>query len=128
MKRAKCLIATILVLALAGISPTVEGQRRQRTPPATNRNTNAVESRLTGVYRLDVASSDNPQTAAERAYSVYAFDVNPNAVEELTTRLTSPDKLSLERRGNVVSIASTRAPRITFEADGRLSSGRGEQR
>jgi hypothetical protein len=129
MNKLKSIIAALLVFVLANISLTVQGQRRQRTPPVakpvmkpvakTNRSTNTVESRLTGVYRLDVASSDNPQTAAERAYSAYAFGATQNAVEELTTRLTSPDKLSLERSGSVVSIASTRAPRITFEADGR---------
>jgi hypothetical protein len=39
-------------------------------------------------------------------------------------RLTSPDKLTLERRGQIISIASTRAPRITFEADGRENEER----
>jgi YMGG-like Gly-zipper len=122
MNKSRSIVAILLVMALANIGLTVQGQRRQRTPPTVataNRSTNAVESRLTGVYRLDVASSDNPQTAAERAYSAYAFGVNQSDIEELTNRLTSPDKIALERRGSVVSIASTRAPRITFEADGR---------
>lgn len=120
MSRSRSLIAALLVVVLANISLVAQGQRRQRTPPATNRSTNTVlASRLTGVYRLDVANSDNPQIAAERAYSAYAFGVSQNDIEELTTRLTSPDKIALERRGSIVSIASTRAPRITFEADGR---------
>jgi YMGG-like Gly-zipper len=120
MNRSKSIVAALLVVVLANVSLTVQGQQQRRTPPATNRSTNTVvASRLTGVYRLDVASSDNPQTAAERAYSAYAFGVNQNDIEELTTRLTSPDKIALERRGSMVSIASTRAPRITFEADGR---------
>jgi hypothetical protein len=119
MNQSRSLIAALLVVVLVNLSPTVHGQQRRRTPPVANRSTNALASRLTGVYRLDVAASDNPQTAAERAYSAYAFGVSQNDVEELTTRLTSPDKIALERRGSVVSIASTRAPRITFEADGR---------
>src|ERR1044071_4767106 len=119
MKKSRSLIAALLVVMLANISPTVQGQQRRRTPPVANRSTNALVSRLTGVYRLDVAASDDPQTAAERAYNAYAFGVSQEDVEELTTRLTSPDKIALERRGSVVSIASTRAPRITFEADGR---------
>ena len=45
--------------------------------------------------------------------------MDQNAVDELTNRLTSPDKIAIERRGSMISIASTRAPRITFEADGR---------
>lgn len=119
MNRSRSLIAGLLVFVLANISLSVQGQQRRRTPPATNRSTNTVASPLTGVYRLDVAGSDNPQTAAERAYSAYAFSVSQNDIEELTTRLTSPDKIAVERRGSTVSIASTRAPRITFEADGR---------
>jgi YMGG-like Gly-zipper len=120
MKRLRSILAAMLVIALASMTLTVQGQQRRQSTPATRGQTNNVgESRLTGVYRLDVANSDSPQTAAERAFSAYAFDVDQNKVDELVSRLTSPDKISLERRGAVVSIASTRAPRITFEADGR---------
>jgi hypothetical protein len=118
MFRVKNIIAAFLVVTFATMSLTVQGQRRQ-SRPVINRNPNtAGESRLTGVYRLDVARSDDPQTAAERAFSAYAFSVNQGNFDELVSRLTSPEKISVERRGNVVSIASTRAPRITFEADG----------
>jgi hypothetical protein len=120
MKRLRSILAAMLVVVLASLSLPVQAQQRSQSSPANSRRTNnAGESRLTGVYRLDVASSDNPQTAAERAFSAYAFDVDQNKVDELVSRLTSPDKIALERRGMVVSIASTRAPRITFEADGR---------
>jgi hypothetical protein len=50
--------------------------------------------------------------------------------ERLTRRLTSPSQLAIERRGTSVSIASTRYPRVTFEADGRERlerTQRGEQ-
>lgn len=119
MIRWRGIIAAALVVGLPSVSLTAQGQQRRRTPPTVNRSTNAGDSRLTGVYQLNVTSSDNPQTAAERAFSAYAFGVDQNAVDELTNRLRSPDKIALERRGSVVSIASTRAPRITFEADGR---------
>ena len=126
MNKLRSIVAALLVVAFAGLSLPVQGQRRQQpsrrrqSPPVTTRGaSNAGESRLTGVYRLDVARSDDPRTAAERAFSAYAFAVDQNSIDELVNRLTSPDKISLERRGAVVSIASTRAPRITFEADGR---------
>jgi YmgG-like glycine-zipper protein len=129
MNKLRSIIAAMLVITLGGMSLPVQGQRRQpqpppsrrpQSPPVANRNTpQSGESRLTGVYRLDVARSDDPRTAAERAFSAYAFGVDQNSIDDLVTRLTSPDKISLERRGTVVSIASTRAPRITFEADGR---------
>ncbi|HKR02890.1 MAG TPA: YMGG-like glycine zipper-containing protein [Pyrinomonadaceae bacterium] len=139
MNRLRSLTAVLLMAALASISLTAHGQKRRRpSPPAarsqsarsTNtRATNPTESRLTGVYRLNVASSDDPQAAAERAFSAYAFGPDQNAMDELVNRLTSPDQLSLERRGMTVSIASTRAPRITFEADGleRTEPGRDGQ-
>jgi hypothetical protein len=129
MNKLRSIIAAMLVITLAGMSLPVQGQRRQpqpqpsrrpQSPPVPTRGTPQVnESRLTGVYRLDVARSDDPRTAAERAFSAYAFGVDQNNVDDLVNRLTSPDKIALERRGTLVSIASTRAPRITFEADGR---------
>jgi outer membrane lipoprotein SlyB len=130
MNKLRSLTAMLIVVALACISLNVQGQQPRRRPsPAARRNTNprvasdrsanTVESRLTGVYHLNVASSDDPQAAAERVLNAYAFGMDQNRVDELVNRLTSPDKIALERRGSVVSIASTRAPRITFEADGR---------
>jgi hypothetical protein len=129
MNKLRSIIAAMLVITLGGMSLPVQGQRRQpqpqpsrrpQSPPVITRSTpQAGESRLTGVYRLDVARSDDPRTAAERAFSAYAFGVDQNSVDDLVTRLTSPDKIALERRGTLVSIASTRAPRISFEADGR---------
>jgi hypothetical protein len=120
MNRSRSLIAILLAFTLASLSLNIQGQQSRRRPsPAPNRTASTAESRLTGVYHLNVASSDDPQVAAERALSAYAFGVDQNLIDELTNRLRSPDKISIERRGSVVSIASTRAPRITFEADGR---------
>jgi hypothetical protein len=120
VNRLRSIIAVVSAVAMACMSLSVQGQRRRQPPPAPVRSViNTSDSRLTGVYRLDTAKSDDPQTAAERAFSAYAFGVNQNRIEELVSRLTSPDKIAIERRGQVVSIASTRAPRITFEADGR---------
>ena len=92
--------------------------RRSSTKPPPRAAT-AADSRLTGVYRLDAASSDDPQEAAERSMGNLAFGVDPAEVERLTRRLSSPQQLAIERRGNTISIASTRAARITFEADGQ---------
>jgi hypothetical protein len=57
--------------------------------------------------------------AAERATQNLAFGLDTSEIERLTRRLSSPQQLAIERRGTAVSIASTRAQRITFEADGR---------
>jgi hypothetical protein len=120
MRQSKKIIALVLAAALASTGLTAQGQQRRRRPsPPVDRGVTMTESRLTGVYRLNVEASDDPRATAERALIAYSYDAEQNAVEELVNRLSSPVQLSIERRGNVVSIASTRAPRISFEADGR---------
>ncbi len=120
MSQSRKIIALTLAAALVSVSLIAQGQQRRRRPSSTaNQGVSAAESSLTGVYRLNVQNSDDPRATAERALSAYAFDLEESAVEELVSRLSSPDQLSIERRGNMVSIASTRAPRISFDADGR---------
>jgi ketosteroid isomerase-like protein len=45
----------------------------------------------------------------------------------LTIRLSSPDQLAIQRRGRRIDIASSRAPRVTIEADGRERTERGAE-
>jgi hypothetical protein len=92
--------------------------RRTQTPPAQRRAVTA-DTRLTGLYRLDLSRSDDPRAAAERATIFLLPEEQERVAESLTTRLTSPDQIAIERRGQSISIGSTRAPRVTFEADGR---------
>ncbi|HKS28727.1 MAG TPA: YMGG-like glycine zipper-containing protein [Pyrinomonadaceae bacterium] len=119
------LILALLVGALAVVAPAQTQRRRQqqrRTPPAISQRTAAAtpaDSRLTGLYRLDPESSDDPQEAAERSVQNLAFGIDASDMDRLTRRLSSPPQLAIERRGTTISIASTRAERITFEADGK---------
>jgi hypothetical protein len=94
--------------------------RRSRPPqrPASRAAAAPADTRLTGLYRLDTSQSDDPRQAAQRNAQVDAFGNADERTERLIERLTSPAELALERRGRIVSIASSRAPRITFEADG----------
>jgi hypothetical protein len=132
MKTAGRTFIWMLIMALVSSSSigiiNAQTNRRRRPPAApvarnpsstSNASSSVTNARLTGLYRLNVQSSDDPRAAAERATINQAFGLEQNEVDELTTRLTSPDQLSIERRGNSISIASTRAPRITFDADGR---------
>ncbi|MCA1565262.1 MAG: hypothetical protein LC803_06450 [Acidobacteria bacterium] len=89
-----------------------------RRTPAQARVT-ATDARLTGLYRLDPTRSDDPRAAAERAITFLLPEEKELVAERLTTRLTSPDQIAIERRGQSISIGSTRAPRVSFEADGR---------
>lgn len=76
---------------------------------------------LTGTYRLDTTRSDDARQAAERATRTLPYRDRQRALDALTARLESPDQLAIDRRGNTVTIASTRSPQITFDADGRVS-------
>ena len=120
-------IAWALVFALLSVQlVTAQRRRAPRRPVAgaprqttTARAPTPADTRLTGLYRLDLTRSDDPREAAERATNFLLPDEQQRVIENLTARLTSPDQIAIERRGRVISIASTRAPRVTFEADGR---------
>ena len=76
-------------------------------------------NRLTGTFRLDSTRSDNPRTVAERATASLPSNQRQRVYDRLVERLESPDVLAIDRRGSQVTIASTRAPQTTFDADGR---------
>ncbi|CAN5430394.1 hypothetical protein BH20ACI3_BH20ACI3_30080 [soil metagenome] len=96
---------------------------RSRVNPGTGPYT---ASRLTGTYRLDPTRSDDPREAAERATQSLPYNDRQRISDEVTSRLESPDQLAIEVRGRTVTIASSRAPQISFEADGseRLEAAR----
>jgi len=74
---------------------------------------------LTGTYRLDVSRSDDPNRAADRALRSLSYSEQQRTRDQLMRRLEAPDEIAIEVRGRNVSLASTRAPQITFDADGR---------
>lgn len=73
---------------------------------------------LTGTYRLDSSQSDNPEQAADQATRSLPYGDRARLRDELATRLASPDQIAIQLRGNEVTLASSRAPQITFSADG----------
>lgn len=77
-----------------------------------------TDARLTGTYRLDASRSDDPRTQAQNAVRSVRYSDRQRVLDSLSTRLTPPDSLAIQRRGNEVTIASTRAPQINFIADG----------
>ncbi|HZG52637.1 MAG TPA: hypothetical protein VEZ40_10925, partial [Pyrinomonadaceae bacterium] len=138
MNKIRFTVAWGLACALLSVNLSASAQqggratsppRRQTSPrqttkarPATTARTAATtttDTRLTGLYRLDLTRSDDPRAAAERATTFLPRGEQERVAESLTTRLTSPDQIAIERRGQNISIGSTRAPRVTFEADGR---------
>jgi ketosteroid isomerase-like protein len=77
-----------------------------------------VEYSLTGLYRIDVAGSDKLYTVVADASTNLPFREQQRFFIDLAVRLTPPDQFSIEQSGRNISIASSRAPRINFEADG----------
>lgn len=74
---------------------------------------------LTGTYRLDISRSDDARSAAERATRNLAPSERRRVIDAVAQRLEAPQELALDVRGRNVTIASTRAPQISFTADGR---------
>ncbi|MDQ3820565.1 MAG: hypothetical protein M3362_23180, partial [Acidobacteriota bacterium] len=78
----------------------------------------AANGRLTGTYTLDMTRSDDARSIAERAVRTLPYRDRQNVLDRLTARLEAPTTLAIDRRGRNVTIASSRAPQFTFDADG----------
>lgn len=84
-----------------------------------------VANQLTGTYRLDPSRSDDPGQAADRATQSLSYRERQRLRDQITARLESPDQISIQLRGREVTLASSRAPQISFVADGseRVETG-----
>ena len=74
---------------------------------------------LTGTYRLSASQSDDARRAVDDATRNLSLSERQRVYDALLRRLDPPQMLAIDRRGNSVTIASTRAPQISFVADGR---------
>ena len=78
-----------------------------------------IDSRLTGTYRLNVGQSDNLADILDRTLGRNYSTTQPNNLRRgLERRLTPPEMLAFEKLGNRVTMASSLAPQVTFDADG----------
>ena len=73
--------------------------------------------RLTGTFRLVASMSDNASTVADNATRNLPYSERARVREQLMRRLDAPEMLAIERNGNNVTIASSRAPQTTFVAN-----------
>ena len=76
------------------------------------------DSRLTGTYRLNRTLSDNVTTVLDRSTNVYTTAQRDRMRRNLERRLASPEMIAIEMVGRTVSMASSNAPQVTFDADG----------
>ena len=96
------------------IAASAQRPRRTSGPEAS-----PADARLTGVYRINTEKSDRLYSVVSNASSNLPFGEQQRFFIDLTVRLTPPDQLAIRRTGSRIEIASSRAPRTTFDADGR---------
>jgi hypothetical protein len=82
-------------------------------------NMGGVNDRWTGTFRLNPSQSEDARRAVERAVSGLPFSQRAQVRNALLARIEAPEMIALERQGRTVTLASSRAPQTTFEADGR---------
>jgi len=80
---------------------------------------NETSGDLTGTFRLNSSRGDDVRRAVDEATRNLSLAERQRVYDALIRRLDPPQMLAIERRGNSVTIASTRAPQINFVADGR---------
>jgi ketosteroid isomerase-like protein len=107
-------ILALLVICLCGAATLSAQTRRGRIAGSGCGSAPA----LTGVYRIDVERSDKLYSVIEGASSKVPYSEQQQFFMDLAVRLTPPDLLAIECRGNRISLGSSRAARVEFLADG----------
>src|SRR5262247_4318838 len=104
-------------LVLAGLWLSASAQWSPDRYPQ-NRRQGYWNDRLSGTWRLNTSRGDDPRLVAERAARNFDVIDRQRAQENLMRRLGAPSELAIERRGRTVTMASSRGPQVTFEANG----------
>jgi ketosteroid isomerase-like protein len=120
MKSKLLIVLCILLISLTGkiygrASAAGGGIFEPGCNPASNFN---------GLYRIDVNRSDKLYSVIGEASSSVPFADQQQFFIDLAVRLTPPDLLAIECSGKRVSLASSRAPRLDFMADGVTRTSR----
>ncbi|MEQ1645551.1 MAG: hypothetical protein ABL959_19025, partial [Pyrinomonadaceae bacterium] len=78
------------------------------------------DRRLTGTYRLNVAQSDDVTTMVDRAIvnAQYQTNARDRMRTNLERRLRSPETLTFEKRGQMITMSSSNAQSVELTADG----------
>jgi hypothetical protein len=109
--------ALTIFLALTGLWLTTSAQTRS-DPYSQGSRYGYSNNRLSGTWRLNPGRSDDPRVAAERATRNLDVNDRQRAQENLLRRLGAPGMLAIDRRGRTITMASSQAPQVTFEANG----------
>ena len=92
--------------------------RRGSTDDRWNRG-NSAAARLSGTFQLNPAQSDDARSIVERAVRDIPYSDRQRVSEMLLRRMEAPDMLSIDRQGRTITLASSKAPQMTFDADGQ---------
>ena len=74
---------------------------------------------LTGTFRLDRSRSEDARSAVEQASRNLPYNDRARVLDNVSRRLDPPEQIALDVRGRSVTLASSRAPQVAFDADGR---------
>ena len=120
----KGLMVLLLAVVVMGAGIVLFGQTvSQRVRPrALPEPTSACQ--FSGTYRINVDASDRLYSAVRDATSSVPFRDQQQFFMDLSVRLTPPDLLAISCSGGRVSVASSRASKVTFNADGRSHQDR----
>ena len=104
------MIAWLWVTALSGVSCTAH----------TSTQVSEAEQKcnFSGTFRVNVGQSDRLYSVVKDATSTVTFGDQQQFFMDLSTRLTPPDLLAIDCKGQQVSIGSSRGSRVTYVADG----------
>jgi hypothetical protein len=110
-----------LFLAFAIVAGIVAADN-VNTASAQGRGRGRQANAITGTYRLNPNVSDNPVTLAEEATRGLQGRAQQRLRNIILRRLDAPEELAIERRGRTITLASSNAEPVTFEADGRAQT------
>src|SRR5580765_3815291 len=113
-------IAGLSVALLVSAGLTLHAQRPSHSPPPP------AGSQMSGTYELDTTRGDDPHRTAQAATRSLPPGQRDRAYQSLLSRLDPPEVLSIDRRDQTITIASSRGPQSTFDADGRFLREQGE--
>ena len=76
-------------------------------------------SNLTGTYQLNTSQSDNSSSIADQVTRSLPGRDRPRQRTQILRRLDSPNELAIERNGQTITMVSSNADRVTFDANGQ---------
>ena len=88
-------------------------------PTVPGGNDGSTRRDLTGTFRLNASRGDDVRRVVDDATRNLSLAERQRIHDSLLRRLDPPQMLAIDRRGRSITIASTRAPQISFTADGR---------